>query len=143
MGEQQLLFPGFRAVDREWLDCFIGWQRAVQDQAAFGGDVPGVQLEGGLQAIDPLLGGIHRGAHPYPVGCVVLVRLEQTCQYFAGPTLISRSQGFYCFLENSIAVSHKSILPDTGTAHSWNSSTWYVSTSKCLRRHVSRPAPSL
>ena len=70
-----------------------------------------VQLEGGLQTIDPLLGGIHRGAHPHPVCCIVLIGFQQVRKQFTRPGLVPLTKGFYGFLENCIAISHTPILP--------------------------------
>ena len=83
----------------------------MQDQAAFGSRVLRVQFVRRLQTVDPLLGGIHRGAHPYPVGCIALIGLKQLREQFTRTALIPRTKGFYCFLENFVVVSHSLILP--------------------------------
>ena len=72
-GDQQEQGEGPEEVDR---------QRAH-------GDVLRVEFERSLQTIDPLLGSVHCGAQPHPVGCIVLIGLEQTREQFTCPGFFS------------------------------------------------------
>ena len=78
--------------DREGRHRVVGRERPKQDQAAFGGGILWVHLDGGLQAIQAFLLCIHDCAEPDPILGIFLVGLEQARQQIACPCPIAGAE---------------------------------------------------
>ena len=89
-------------VERERLNALVRRNSAEQNEAAFCRCVFRVELERGLQTIDALLVRFHGGAHPNPVGRVVLICFQQARQNIFGAGFIALAQRTDGILEHGI-----------------------------------------